>query len=375
MKPKRFAVFTLMIALTASLPLVAHAQLADPGFSYVDVNNDGLYTPGNGDIPITPSILSAIQSSGSFDTQQSIPGIYQAPECPASLIIPASQQLAFPTPLFLQAGENVVIHGSITAPALALCTDDDGQADLTGATVNVNSSLQVYAEEGVILDGSAISCSDPDSEVHVCTDDQVSAIGASIFTGMELSIRAEDGVDMDNASIYAQSADSMVKVCSDGGIQANSFITAGTVRFRADDGGITLNNGAITANSVRLCSDGQTDVSGSFFTVNGPMKLAGDDGVLGITSAISATQLCVEGDCGVDFSQSSLYASAGPIWMQSDDGPISLNAAYVSSAGGLAACSDGGVDVTSASISADCYNSAICRLRLNPGGREFHLPL
>ena len=89
MQPMRGLTIALLITFSIGISLTARAQPTDPGFPYVDVNNDGVYSPASGDIPLTSGqILSVIQSIGYFDTQRSVNGIYHAPDHRASLVIP-----------------------------------------------------------------------------------------------------------------------------------------------------------------------------------------------------------------------------------------------------------------------------------------------
>src|SRR5207248_3103243 len=62
MKSYSFSLAFVMVICVTTLSLPASAippyPLADPGFSYVDVNNDGMYNPDDGDIGLasTPSV-------------------------------------------------------------------------------------------------------------------------------------------------------------------------------------------------------------------------------------------------------------------------------------------------------------------------------
>src|SRR5437660_1224800 len=92
---RHHSVLALVIVLgvtVLALPASATVGVADPGFSYVDVNNDGLYNPADGDFgPVDPLILN----DGRFDTSQS-EGPYHAPSRPASLVL--SRPIAPPSP-------------------------------------------------------------------------------------------------------------------------------------------------------------------------------------------------------------------------------------------------------------------------------------
>ncbi|HEV2473642.1 MAG TPA: hypothetical protein VGS41_13290, partial [Chthonomonadales bacterium] len=63
----------VVLALLTTVACRAQGQTADPGFAYVDVDGDGLYTPSV-DIGLdsTPSVdINALIRTGSFNTSVS----------------------------------------------------------------------------------------------------------------------------------------------------------------------------------------------------------------------------------------------------------------------------------------------------------------
>jgi hypothetical protein len=132
----RLLAFLAMFLLSSSSLVRAQSvaptyPVADPGFAYVDVNNDGMYNPAAGDIALTGArdiVALAAANKGVFNTQQSVGG-YVAPNRRASLVIPASVSVDFTAlniPITLKAGLNILIYGTVTAPSLTLLGAGNG---------------------------------------------------------------------------------------------------------------------------------------------------------------------------------------------------------------------------------------------------------
>ena len=133
---KKLTICALLMA-TAIFPGIGRAQdtlpapVADPGFSYVDVNDNGFYNEGV-DLPVNLStILTA--NNGTFDTQKSIPANgtfpgYTHPAKPASLVIPSSVTIDFTGngPVMLKAGHSMGIHGVISGDSVSLSAYGNG---------------------------------------------------------------------------------------------------------------------------------------------------------------------------------------------------------------------------------------------------------
>ncbi len=367
MQPMRGLTIALLITFSIGISLTARAQPTDPGFPYVDVNNDGVYSPASGDIPLTSGqILSVIQSIGYFDTQRSVNGIYHAPDHRASLVIPASVSLSSDFPIKLRAGRNIVVHGFITAPKIHLrngesehedssfsrwrpsCEDrsSPGQIDLTGSFLTFTSELKVKSKGEVIMDGTIMTDNDPTGKIKIKSKDKVSSLGADILAGNKLRISGEEGVDLTGSGIVTTGLTPETKISSDGQIVGDCFVaTPGVLRFSADDGGVSANAGSIFAvGALGICSDGPTDVSGGYFVVTGPMIAEGEEGVNGNSSIITSGQLRASGEGGVSFDSSYLDALSGPISAKSEEGSVSFDGANIATAGGLAIRSGDGED-------------------------------
>src|SRR5579862_3225160 len=109
MRAFRFAailglIFACAVDMWTAGPAAASTGVQDPGFSYVDVNNDGLYNPLDGDI----GPVDAYIQDGTFDTARS-EGTYRAPRYPASLVISRFQQpITAGVPINIRAGVNLI---------------------------------------------------------------------------------------------------------------------------------------------------------------------------------------------------------------------------------------------------------------------------
>ncbi|MCL5283864.1 MAG: hypothetical protein M1330_04025 [Armatimonadetes bacterium] len=309
MQPMRGLTIALLITFSMGISLTARAQSADPGFPFVDVNNDGVYSTG--DIPLTTGqILSVIQSIGYFDTQRSVNGLYHAPDHRASLVIPALVFLSADFPIKLRAGRNILVHGYIKAPEIHLrngeseyedssfsrwrpyCEDHSspGQIDLNKSGLTFMSELKVKSDGKVTMDDAIITDNDPTGKIKIKSGDSISSLNADILAGNKLRLSGDDRVDLTGSAIETTGLTPEIKVSSDGRIVGDCFVaTPGVLHFSADDGGVNANTGSIFAvGALGICSDGPTDISGGSFVVTGPMIAEGEEGVKGTGSVITS---------------------------------------------------------------------------------------
>ncbi len=269
---KRASIFAFALVLLLCVTSMVKAQnvrpsypVADPGFAYVDVNNDGMYNPADGDIALTGSrdltVLTAA-NHGVFNTQQSV-GAYVAPKYPASLIIPPSvTDLMFTVPTTIKAGLNIVIAGTVNAPSLTLlgygsgyhpslapssfsCSAGDdswggqsgedcnhgcgscisirslspnmgvecdqpyysvGKIDLTNGTINFNDQFRAEIGGDIIINGATVTGYGDLSDIMISAGGKLygnpsTKLQSSLFSFGNLTLGATKGVNLSGASL------------------------------------------------------------------------------------------------------------------------------------------------------------------------------
>lgn len=247
----------LAIGVALAGPTTA-TPVTDPGFAFVDVNGDGLYDTGSGDIAL-PN-FAALAATGTFDTQVSQAG-YTAPCRRASLIIPASTPVTVSQALTLRAGRQLVIHSNITAESLNLAARST--VNLTGATIQYAQAMTVQTYRDVLLDGTIIGGSNAGSTFNVVAWGNVTnanqtgaAPSTMISANGAVAISASGSVDLVNAIV--SSWDSNVKIAAGATDATDSGCSTQTIGTQCECGGggdedtnsssnITLTGASITA--------------------------------------------------------------------------------------------------------------------------------
>jgi hypothetical protein len=319
MKNYRFGL-ALVIAigvLAFPLPATATGGVADPGFSYVDVNNDGLYNPADGDFgPVDPLILA----DGHFDTSQS-EGPYQAPCWPVSLVISRAQLPPLTVPLSLKAGVNLIVYGRLKAPTISLqaCRN----VDLSTSNSEFGTQMTVDAGRDVILDGAAITGDDPSSQLYVSGCGDISArkfanVSTSISTGSLVSLCAGGCMYLDGAQIATSKTGASVTLNAGGALEAVdgtniTTLTAGDVVARSQCNLVRLENDSIDGKTLLVDANCNASVTSSVINTSGATTIQANGSVDGISAVISCSCLKVSSCACVDLDSSNISASPGGI--------------------------------------------------------------
>lgn len=375
----RNAVWTLAAAwCIASACIVSPAQadpIADPGFVFVDVNNDGLYAPEDGDIGLgsSPSvdINALILNNGSFNTQVS-EGAYEAPCDPVSLVVPASQDLSTSFSLNLSAGKNLLIHGSMTAPSIYLNACE--KVDLTNSLSLFSTLMKVSAGCDAILDGALISGMDvvyntsPISKLSVCSYSSILADLAVIATGLQISFEAQNGISVANASLSTSPdvSTSSIRFFANQEINVTdtSASTGGTFTAKSWCNRVNLAGLALIAGKVNIWAANDVNLIGSDFygssvsasssvTIQSYNKVNLWDPLHPLATAITGSNISVKGDCDVEASNAFLNATAGGVSLTSVYGTLAMNAAFVSALGSFNASGNYGLSAVGAGVVAN----------------------
>jgi hypothetical protein len=355
----------LMLFLGAPALLLADTPVADPGFAFVDVNNNGLYSASSGDIALNAAsgtdLTSLTTATGVFDTQQSV-GNYHAPRYRASLVIPASVTLTFTVPVTLKAGLNIIVHGTINAPSLTLkaagygyhasnpgksCGNDDeddsrstdhfvmscpppgyaitpmchdsygaGMIDLTTSTINIGDSFSAESGGDILLNGAVISGWNPLSMITLSSGGRIfgnaqTNVASSLYSDGNITIGSSRGIYMSGAFIGNSASATWISLLSQGPVELTSgcgIYGAGGVLVKSTCGSVKLTDSSVSGNPVNISSHGDMDVSGTSLQSNGAVTLQSKGQVIGARYAAQASS-GNSGQCRDDHERECEHAS------------------------------------------------------------------
>jgi hypothetical protein len=374
----RVAVWTITAAcciVWAGMSVSAQAApVADPGFVFVDVNNDGLYAPEDGDIGLASSpsvdINGLILNNGSFNTQVS-EGTYQAPCHPVSLVVPASQNLTTPFSLNLNAGENLLVYGSLSAPIIYLSADNT--VDMTGSFTLFGTLMKVCAGGNATLESALITSLDvvnnstPVSKLYVQSCNDVLANQAVIATGLMISFEAQGGISASYAGFTtSEAASSAIRFLANQQVQATDTAasTGGTFTARSWCSGVDFAGLSLIAGKVNILANADvnligSDTFGSSISASSSVNIQAYNKVnlwnsaYPLASAVTGSSLSIKGDCDVEASYAFLNATVGGVTLTSVYGMLTMHSAFVSALGSFSASGSGGLSATGAGVVAN----------------------
>jgi hypothetical protein len=311
------ATVALCSAMVSS-PVRSLAQLgnADPPFCYVDVNNDGVYSPVTDIGPVDQYMLD-----GSFNTQQS-EGLYHAPSCPASLVIPASHIFTSLVPLTLKAGVDIKVYGTLIAPSMDLqaCRN----IDATHGNIQFVSAASFTAGYDAILDGTTVTNFDPAGTFHVtaCRNiyGRTTADGSvtGVIAGAEIVFSAGGCITLDGAALLTLGVDSLVSLQACGTVSAtgSSSIVAltGGVDISSTGGDVSIPTAFITGDSLTVNACSRIDLSNSSITASvGAASFTSRGNITGNGATITSNGLDVTSTAGGVSLDSTQVLSASTI--------------------------------------------------------------
>lgn len=214
--------------LTAGLLLVpallardARAQVvypvADPGFPYVDANQDGAFNPADGDIGRATGvdILALVLNDGSFSPDVAEGG-YVPPASPAALVIPRSVRFSSRTlpGLTLSAGRDISFFGqaSLSAAGAWLTITSDRNIHMDGAVLSANGDLAVDAgtffDETIPGDVTAAGArlSSRTGDIGVAATHRILAdrVSVSAYGSVDIENDGPDDLVLTNASVRSR---------------------------------------------------------------------------------------------------------------------------------------------------------------------------
>lgn len=196
MRTSRFAAFVTAALALVLLPIGQVFAQPDPGFSYVDVNNDGLYNPEDGDVGASMGVdIDELLASGYFHTQIS-QGDYVAPPDPASLVV--LRRLSNRQGVLLVAGMDLAVAASVSA--------GDGEAGFyAGGDIAIGDGVKVFAGDYVnvraggnvtVGEKSSLKAGNKDSGAVIVQSEAASLLvgnGAKVTCGWLCDLTTDQG--------------------------------------------------------------------------------------------------------------------------------------------------------------------------------------
>jgi hypothetical protein len=345
------------LSITLAVPAFADTRVLDPGFSFVDVNNDGLYSASDGDIGAGSAhpvdIDALIASDGTFDTGKS-KGDYHARRRPAGLVVSKSKPISTGFDIHLHAGGSVRILSTMSAPSASLSAWGSVQLTGSGATI-LDSGLSVAAGGDVVLDGASIYALDMGSVIDLQAWRNISLSGTTLLADSSISADAGRSLNMDGAALLSFGADSAIEAFAREISARDSFtvFSWGNVEIMTDHAGhhygrykhgdhhgcgwqggsIDMDHALILGGQAAIVAGGSIDLRDSSLQVGDSLDVEANGTVTANTSLTSwsAASVDVDANRGFDVSNSTLKGSQGAVTLTSNWGWAKLDSATLTS--------------------------------------------
>lgn len=342
----RFLALFILLGILVAQGAQAGSGIADPGFTFVDVNGDELYSAAEGDIGLasTPSvdINALIQSGGFFNTQIS-QGDYHAPTQAVSLVVPASQMLSLPNFLLLRAGRHLSVHGRLIAPGLFL--QAGGNIDLTRSETEFAAFFGVCAGGDVAITGATATGDILRGHIGILACGSIVA-GASegqataFLAGTGIVLAAARAVHLDGASLLAIAPASVVTVSAGSDVRATNgctLLARTIVGMRSGRGSVSALGGSLSSEGITLSAARNVAVTDSTLSAGDNITLHAGGQITGNTpaTALVANNLYFEALSGADFRGAELLAYAGVLHLRAYTGGVDLTDATLGASEGL----------------------------------------
>ena len=237
---------------------------ADPGQPFIDLNGDGLYTPGE-DGEMTEAQVTELQG-GSFDAGS------------GSLVIPPSIGDISGTEVSFEAGGDIVVNVDLSANGpVTLTAGGDVVINVVELTAS-DGALTIDAGGDIVFDEASLEALKPNRDLVLRADGNIIAPGLVVSVNGPITIEAGGTLDLTGASLVVTSSNSLLALSGDA----------------VDVDGASINNNCAT------CNNGNT------LTVTAN---AGAISAVGVTSQSKGDQTWKATGGGIDLSSSTLVAS------------------------------------------------------------------
>ena len=207
--------------------------IADPGFPFVDADNNGLYNADANDVLLIAGELD----DGRFDAARSKRGTYDPPGRGAGLVIPASVVLPTLPVWQIRGGGNLVIRGDLTANRDIIFASREGSVVFDGAAINAGDDLNIVARTDITVKGGA--------DVNIADD-------------IKMASRCD--IHVDDATISAGDKMSFIAGCDVVITGSSTLIDSGTAIVVNSRGGISVTDAHMNASQRLLKLSARTDI-------------------------------------------------------------------------------------------------------------------
>ena len=229
--------------------LFAPMPMYDPGFVYVDANNDQLYLATDGDVDITVAI-----ADGRFDTSKAEGG-YDTPIPDGGIVFPSTSSVPVPNRWIITAGGDITFDRDIEAAKSVKIVSTGGSVNLDDPTIEAVSKNLVIKAAGDITATS----------------------GDSLIAGKQLNLEAGGDIDVSYSTLY-------------GGTKINAIAGGSIYAYGSELGTITSRINLDAAGSIYAAdSDMSAPGSGGWIVMN-----AGDDIDLGDAELVATQKIHLE---------------------------------------------------------------------------------
>ncbi|MFG0261641.1 MAG: hypothetical protein ACF788_04550 [Novipirellula sp. JB048] len=351
--------------------LLAVVGIKDPGFSFVDVNNDGFYDMGS-DIELPAGVLE----DGFFDAQLDEPG-YTAPGAGAGLVINGIAGAAISSGnLDFSADGQIIVNTNLTATTNnLLLTSRDSSVLLDDPTLQAKNLLELTAAEDIISEDDVLLGTGPSSVIHLDAGRDVMLTGTRVEAKKTVDIDAANDIhimpSVANDAIVKATPNALGKVdlqadetinIDDANIEARKDIVMESKTLMAIDSMLTANGHGLA--KIDLHGLDTTDVSRSEILARKTVMIETysvlGGGLIAVGSKIEtaiggATTVHLESDGLLDIQYATVRATSEVTILAHNSGLVDMKNATVEAnvtGNGTVDVSGGEIDVRDGTVAA-----------------------
>lgn len=362
-----------LVVIVAARPAQADTPVADPGFAFVDVNGDGLYSASDGDIGLnsTPSvdINALIRSNGVFDTQKD-KGNYRAPASPCTLVVPKSQSFLLPDWLVLKAGKDLRIYGRLQAPMVQLASG--ANTDMSLSDLKFDTVMTATAGGDLTLTGASITGSASTGTFQATSDaniiaDQANGFVTSIEAPARITLDSHCLLVMNGTALTTLAPNSAVELQSTLSLYATDGVSVATgdyVRLQSLNEDVIVPGTSLAADRIDVRAAGHIAFPDMSAVCSGPLQFVAGRAITGNTrrTALLASDVTVSSKEFLELTDAALLARDGTITLTAAEGPVYFDGASLTASRGILARGLTYVSARDASLRANysCHLQADC---------------
>ena len=275
---------------------VLTVAISNPAFSFVDVDNDGLFYAGT-DVPLT----GGEADDGVFDTRRA-EGAYTTPVPGAGLYI-GGPAISVAGEVDYRSDGLLKINTDLTAGDELTLTSRDDTVTLDDPTITAPNEIEIEAELDIVSVEDVIVATGPGSEVDLKAGRDILLEGTSVSADRSVELRAGGDIVVNDTKL-------------DGSISASDPIR-GEVDLRADGGDVDVSEASISAgDEIQIIADRDILAIESVFSALGNSSSeielrAGNDIVINDVESHASREIDVRSSGGEIFADSALMEALG----------------------------------------------------------------